>query len=198
MPRPTKKRQNQPSLEATAYHEAGHAVASIWHGRGLRRVTIVPDERRGLLGYVEHPKRPRVTFQPEWKDLDEAPFQTLVIREILVVLAGPAAEERFTGRANPDGARGDMDHVNDLAYRVCPDDDERMHFVGWLEARSRCFVHRPMVWTGIEGVARALLERPTMSGREVKEAYHEAHRNWRPVYPIAPELAACLGAARER
>lgn len=37
-------------LKATAYHEAGHAVAAFLLHRGFRRVTIVPGE--GFLGQL--------------------------------------------------------------------------------------------------------------------------------------------------
>ena len=39
------------SEQATAYHEAGHAVARFTLGRRIDRVSIVADEREGSLGH---------------------------------------------------------------------------------------------------------------------------------------------------
>jgi ATP-dependent Zn protease len=186
MTRLTKDERERHRLEPTAYvayHEAGHAAAAIWHGRALRRVTIVPDKEEGSLGHVARRKRRRQSFDPENQTLDDARYQTRLIRGILIALAGPAAEERFTGRPNPHGAGGDMEYVVELACRACPDDNERMHFVGWLKVRTRRFVARPPVWIGIEAIAGALLERRTMSAREVKEVWRAAHRDWTPKTP---------------
>ena len=46
------RQKRKQALEATAYHEAGHAVAQLFLGLGLKRVTIVPDKEGGMLGHT--------------------------------------------------------------------------------------------------------------------------------------------------
>ena len=53
----TKKREC-----ATAYHEAGHAVAAFLLRRRLRRATIIPDE--DSLGHIRTGRAPP-TLQPD-------------------------------------------------------------------------------------------------------------------------------------
>lgn len=43
---------------ATAYHEAGHAVAALARGRPVTLVTIVPDEQAGSAGHCIMPSGP--------------------------------------------------------------------------------------------------------------------------------------------
>ena len=44
--------KNRTKLEATAYHEAGHAVVSYFHKRRFRFVTIKPKPGYDILGRV--------------------------------------------------------------------------------------------------------------------------------------------------
>jgi ATP-dependent Zn protease len=69
--------------EATAYHEAGHAVIALALGRSVQWVSILPN--RDHLGVCEFGK---ATFRPSEDWLE---------REILIALGGIAAEARFTG-----------------------------------------------------------------------------------------------------
>ena len=69
--------------EATAYHEAGHAVAALALGRPVQRVSILPNRER--LGHCEFGKG---VFRPSEDWLE---------REILIALGGLAAEARYTG-----------------------------------------------------------------------------------------------------
>src|SRR5947209_7847277 len=69
-----------PRAEATAYHEAGHAVAALALGRPVHRVSILPD--REHLGWCAFGKS---VFRPSEDWLE---------REILISLAGIAAERQ--------------------------------------------------------------------------------------------------------
>jgi hypothetical protein len=82
------------SDRATAYHEAGHAVALWAQGLRFRRASILPDAKEGTLGHVAHgfPK----WFNPE---LDcSARHRILTENHTVVALAGEIAEKRFLGR----------------------------------------------------------------------------------------------------
>jgi ATP-dependent Zn protease len=91
------------SNEATAYHEAGHAVVALALGRPVNRVTTVPGQKRA--GSCEFHKG---TFRPsdDWLE-----------REILIALGGVAAEARHTGTYAWDGAAHDERIVESLAIQ---------------------------------------------------------------------------------
>src|SRR4051812_29930781 len=93
---------------ATAYHEAGHAVAALALGRPVDRVTIRPRQQRA--GQCEFGK---AVFRPSEDWLE---------RELLISLAGLAAEARHTENYAWDAAAQDLDYSRDLARRRAGDD----------------------------------------------------------------------------
>ena len=74
--------------EATAYHEAGHAVAALALDRPVTRVSILA--RRDTLGTCAFGK---AVFRPS---------EDWVERETMISLAGLAAEARHTGEYDHD------------------------------------------------------------------------------------------------
>src|SRR5207244_3145945 len=92
-----------PSDEATAYHEAGHAVMALALGRPVDCVSI--RATREHLGLCEFRK---AVFRPSEDWLE---------REILISLAGVAAEARFTGNYAWDGAARDVRYAHGLAVQ---------------------------------------------------------------------------------
>src|SRR4051794_21120100 len=95
---------DSPTLaEATAYHEAGHAVVALALGRLVHRVSVRP--RQDRLGQCEFRKG---VFRPSDDWLED---------EILISLAGLAAEARHTGRYAHDGAARDLRYVRKLALQ---------------------------------------------------------------------------------
>src|SRR5688572_6474495 len=103
-------------LRETAYHEAGHAVASFFLDVKIRKVSIVPDRERGTLGSVHNGRfgsnlHPDVELGLKGRDTLE--------KHIRICYAGALAEKRVRGRGNWVGARTDhrsamelSDHVN--------------------------------------------------------------------------------------
>src|SRR5215813_5236706 len=89
------------SSEVTAYHEAGHAVVALALGRPVHRVSILPDRER--LGTCEFGK---AVFRPSEDWLE---------REILIAVAGLAAEARQTGKYAWEGAARDYTYAEGLA-----------------------------------------------------------------------------------
>ena len=158
----TKSERARRCLEATAYHEAGHAVVCCREGRRFRRATIEPDGERGTLGHVAG------VVQPKWfrPDLELTP--RLMIRaesEIVELWAGPAAERRFTNRWNRVGARGDEEGILLLAERF-HGGDVLAKYIAYLKARAEAYVASPVVWPEIEAVAAALIDRLTLTFEE--------------------------------
>lgn len=89
--------------EATAYHEAGHAVIPLALGRPAQQISVLPD--RDSLGQYEFGKN---VFRPSEDWLE---------REILIALGGIAAEAVYTGRYAWDGASRDEEYVRRLCIR---------------------------------------------------------------------------------
>jgi ATP-dependent Zn protease len=102
---------------ATAYHEAGHAVANIVLGFEVTHCTIVPKD--DTVGHVEHP-------HPIWKyGLSVRRERTTWGRRAIVTCyAGLAAEHYFCGtpfRFDDGGThRAWADHAEALALLRCP------------------------------------------------------------------------------
>ncbi len=93
--------------EATAYHEAGHAVVALVLGRHVERVTVEPDARHaGLCEFRKGAARP----SEDWLE-----------REMLIALGGIAAEACHTGNYAWDGAARDEQYVQQLAVQRAGD-----------------------------------------------------------------------------
>src|SRR5262245_4708973 len=88
------------SDEATAYHEAGHAVAALALGRPVHAVSVLPGRER--LGECHFGK---AVFRPSEDWLE---------REALIALAGLAAEALHTGEYAREEAARDLRYVRGL------------------------------------------------------------------------------------
>ena len=150
-------------LRATAYHEAGHAVAAFVLRRPIRTASIEPAE--GSLGRVEH-HPPGKWFQPD-AGVDTR-TRNLVKRHIVGHLAGPLAEERFTGSHNETGATSDHHHAVDLASYLVDDDERLQILVDDLSSRAAELLARTDVWRAVEAVAEELVRDRLLAGREVR------------------------------
>lgn len=138
--------------ESTAYHEAGHAVIAIVLGRSVQRVSILP--KLQTLGRCEFQKgKPRPT--EDWLE-----------REILISLAGLAAEARHTGQYSWAGAEQDLQSVKRLAVmRAGERQYERLQ--KRLLAKVEHMLDQPENWRAIQLIAAELLKSETISGRAV-------------------------------
>ena len=87
------------ALQATAYHEAGHAVVSMELGRGFRKVTIVPSG--DTLGHCRN--TPWGKTQPD-VDAYSPRARGRIETAIIILFAGGLAEGKFCGRRNHRGA----------------------------------------------------------------------------------------------
>jgi ATP-dependent Zn protease len=86
--------------ELTAYHEAGHAVVAMALDRPVHRVSILPNRDRA--GQCEFGKG---VYRPSEDALE---------REILIALAGMAAEARHSGTYAMAEAERDLRYVRRL------------------------------------------------------------------------------------
>ena len=157
-------------LEATTYHEAGHAVAAWRVGVRCKLLSTVADETSA----GRHVHTPYFSgMNPEYDDSPRV--QRRLENMALVCLAGPAAQRRF----NPKGfrrayARDDYHQAVDLLSYIAPDNEVLGAYVGLIEVLARKFVEAPRNWYCIESLADELLQRHEMSGREVRAAIRRA------------------------
>ena len=144
------------SDEQTAYHEAGHYVAihSLERHREVLEVTIVPEG--DVAGAVK-----RRSGEIHTGDIA---FEAMVIAQ-----AGALAQTTRDPSCTPaalKGAVSDREHFNACVDALTQDPVERRalcdraHSVAWTIVGTR--------WDAIRDLARALLRRKTLDGREAR------------------------------
>ncbi len=148
--------------KATAYHEAGHAVAAWRHRMKLRSATIIPAS--DYSGVVEH-QNPLRGIRLDYDGSDRARMRAE--SAIIISLAGPAAQKRFNPRSwrSYHGA-SDFELVTDLALRLNGDGNTATAYCTWLSLVADNLVSGS--WRFIEMIAQALLVRGALSGDEVR------------------------------
>jgi hypothetical protein len=156
-------------LTRTAYHEAGHAVASFLTGAAIQAVSIVPEGDD--LGSVTHRPFPK-WFQPDVEG--DARHRHLIERRIVVLFAGKEAERRYSGRVSPGVAASDYRTAVNLATYVA-DGEQTGPFCEWLRVRAKCLVTMHY-WPLVEAVAAELLKRRRLTGKQVREIIRAAMR----------------------
>jgi len=150
-------------LLATAYHEAGHAVAARHEGRATKRVTIVPEgDTLGVCSF--YPLRETESFAWDASTRNRIRIERLIIS----ALGGCAAEARFVGRHNLIGAHADWHFAADLSTSQAASDEEADAYLNWLWERTRTIFRLDAWWDLTTGLAEALVEHRTMSATEVK------------------------------
>lgn len=155
-------------IEATSYHEAGHAVTAYLLQIPMWNVSIEAD--KDYLGYVllKYPK----WFQP---DIDnDTRTHNFIKKRIMVALAGREAEKIFTGRYNNVGAESDLGKVRELAMRIISDPKEIEAYIKWLRLSTQNFIKVPYRWYLIETLAKELVNKKHLKRKEVKELINRA------------------------
>jgi ATP-dependent Zn protease len=150
-----------PYDEATAYHEAGHAVVALALGRPIHRVSVLPNRER--LGQCEF-RKGLVRPSEDWLE-----------REILIALGGVAAEARRTGVYAWDQATRDSRYVRDLAVRRAGERQaERLE--RRLLAKAEHLLAREGHWRAVELIAAELRRSGTISGRAARHLFDQGCR----------------------
>src|SRR4051794_39535522 len=133
------------SDEATAYHEAGHAVAALALDRPVVKVSIEPDrERAGICAFGKSVFRP----SEDW-----------VEREMLIALAGLAAEARHTGEYDHDAAERDLRYARSLSRGRAGNERQAERLERRLLSKVEHLLAREENWQAVERIATELLAR---------------------------------------
>ncbi len=158
------------AIEATAYHEAGHAVL-CWKERvRLKGASIIPD--RTSAGRIAH-SHPLKGINPEFDTSTHS--RVRMEKEVRILLAGTIAQRKFS----PKGYRhyhGGQDHewATDLLMHYTGSDEEVEAYINLLHVQTRQALDLPWVWTAVIAVAEALLDKGELTGRETRAIIEQA------------------------
>lgn len=146
---------------ATAYHEAGHAAVALALDRPVHRVSVLPNQ--DLLGKCEFRKGV------------QRPSDDWVETEILIALAGMAAEARHTGSYDRGAAGRDLRYARKLMlYRASERSLDR--FERRMLGKVEHLLGDDGVWRAVEAIAAELLKLGAISGRAARHFYELATR----------------------
>lgn len=159
------------SETATAYHEAGHAVAYFRLGKRIRKVTIVPNDgyRGCCFGYGKLP--------PLDGSVEITPaIEKKVEKEIQIFFAGALAEAKHLGR-NPRGwsKLTDVDCVMDLAMAMNGSMKTTEAYLNWLYLAAKELFNDEDTWKAVEAIAQELLKKKTLSGKGAYAIWRDAY-----------------------
>jgi hypothetical protein len=146
-------------LVETAYHEAGHAIASIDLGFRFTEAVIKKDGTGYVGPGVRLPRHWGHHFSPHGRERGED--------QIVLFAAGPVAQAHLTGSrlyglGQPETLRADWSQIKLRYDALEPGAD-----LEWLVQRSRVLVARR--WREIEFVATALVQQSRLSAADVVE-----------------------------
>jgi hypothetical protein len=152
-------------LEATAYHEAGHAAMAVMWGIPIDWVAIQPLPERfgGRIGGV--------TFSQDdlgmvmcSREADADELKRTWFARMQMVCAGPQAEARFSGRP-VYFLWSDISQIEQLKNSCGQDQPNQIA----VECDHLARLKVAERWRQIEAVALALIDRKYLSGDEVAE-----------------------------
>ena len=149
-----KERKEIDKRTLTAYHEAGHAVMALLMGRSVQKVSIIPSQNRLGVCAIQKGRAKQV------QDKLEA--------EILILLAGMAAEGRKSGKYNLGGAAQDLKHVEKLAMSRSGNIKAAQKFFNKMLDKTQHLLSDKATWKAVKVIAAELLENESISGRAAK------------------------------
>ncbi len=174
---------------ATAYHEAGHVVASLMTGHIVHQVQIGPYRgtlvnrhgqpvvcaglMEGLpLAHPSHVQSVLASLPAAKKD-----YKHRAVDNAFISGAGPAAEARFSRRGWQGivlglswRSDGDFADAMTALEPFQSDEDRRSNLVDRIWESSRRFISRPAVWDAVSALAEELMVHGKMDFDQIKEA----------------------------
>ena len=141
----------------TAYHEAGHAVMALLTGRSVKKVSIIPSQNRLGACTIQKGRTRQV------QDKLEA--------EILILLAGMAAESRKSGRYNVQGASQDLRGVEKLALARSGNPRQAQKLVHKMLDKTQHLLQNKAPWSAVKMIASELIAHESISGRAAKHHF---------------------------
>jgi ATP-dependent Zn protease len=146
-------------LIATAYHEAGHAIMATILGRTIQKVTIKP--RQIQTGGV------RLGVCELRSDRNRSSHDA-VEDEALILLAGMVAEAKLTGRYCELGAAQDLRQASAILRGRGGNETQTQRLLQRMLDKSEHMLSEPVYVEAIRKVAKELIDRTVISGRNVR------------------------------
>jgi len=145
----------------TAYHEAGHALASELYGQVLTRVEIVGDsEHSGTTLALRFPS------DPDEGQTSKATLEA-VENQLRCVLAGTVAEAMISGREGWDETSEDLEVAVRLAMKLVDDCEDVLPLLEDVRADLEEVLRKH--WASVKSLADELVRRKSLSGAEVRQ-----------------------------
>ena len=158
---------------ATAYHEAGHAVAGLCLGLRVRHATIEPDGDSD--GHVmSEREKPSTAFAIERGDVWHS-SRFRAEKRVMRLLAGEVAQRRYNPRSvRWRHAESDRNQSLDILFKYSPYEDalDVNHHYEMLREWTVSLIEQH--WHLVEAVAKALLEHRELSGTQVRAVIQAA------------------------
>jgi hypothetical protein len=156
---------------STAYHEAGHAIAAYRFGMRLREITIEPEQ--GSQGSITGEFTAGIT-----RDIEgEVTAETRLHCEQYAIhaLAGTEAQRKFNARSlRSHHGHSDYHNAVDVLSRLCSSPEHEQKYYDAIQERTRAFVHDPVNWRAIDALAKELMRKRTIKGKELREYIRSA------------------------
>lgn len=160
------------ALRATAYHEAGHALAAWKERLPISTISIIPDED-GTLGRVTH-QAPPASFQP---DIDAGlRVRDRIEKHAIVAFAGVEAERLVAARVSSESGARDRAGAAQLVAYLGGSVEEQRAYLQLLSVRARQLVRVPHLRVPLDALATALLDRRHISGPAARKILKESLR----------------------
>jgi len=157
-------------LKPEAVHESAHFLAALLAaGARVNSISCVPGNHEVRSSHRAYTSVILNSEHPETK------------QALVVMLAGPAGEEKYTGHLNLQAAEIDIgDATVCLSLKGRPEveqwDDFR--FYNEFSSGAKAFVSHPLRWKMIRHFAKHLQVRCEMSGREAVEWIQKEASTW--------------------
>jgi hypothetical protein len=100
--------------------------------------------------------------------LDDARARRKLETEIMIAMAGLAAEYVHAGPVNRPGAVADLQRALNIALTATADPEEATAFINWLFVRARNRLRAPACRRAIKALAAELAGRGSLTGAEVR------------------------------
>ncbi len=149
------------SLQSTAYRQAGHAVAALFHQLPFEQIALDAENCLGVSLLEQY-------MQTGW---EKQPKEQQEIA-LIIMLAGEMAEKKAAGNAGrqmgPEGA-----WVVDLLATLEGSETIARAYYRYLTLRTKALLDHPYVWETAEKVAGRLLETHTLDFNQLKCLWHK-------------------------
>jgi hypothetical protein len=152
---------------ATAYHEAGHAIAAWCSGVKVRNATIIPTH--DYQGKVEHAN----VLRGINLDINNSARGDRRIKKLVVIcLAGIEAQRRYNPRSiRSYHGSSDRSTAVTLALKANGSADSATAYLRWLNVVTGDLVAGS--WPQIERVAKELFARGALETEEIRTAIYD-------------------------